>query len=378
MSNQCGAIKTDGKICNAKGKVHLSFGSYCLRHFNLSFAKDAKFRQQVKDNDRELYDRLTKEDDSDSETNSDIEDFKKSKEILAPIKKILDRNINDVIKHISIDDKESMVQVDDIIRYIQHKMIVKANEKKEAAEEKRVDAERARIAEVERARVERLVEEVRIAALNAANAHRDIIFARDPSGSIDLKAFANDEQSIHRSSVQNETKKSVEILLTRHVPYEQNTLEEIIQLFVEPKNFYWKTEENCLQAIDELTKDYNTAESFGYKYADVCDRIWMFIKEQNKKDPTNHLNLRLACETLEGIGMCANGKMARLINILQGFDDKLNIGQKSREYFQCKMSIVSKLPKEKRKGEAMQLFEIFEIPEEEHDVWIDALMETDD
>jgi hypothetical protein len=220
-------------------------------------------------------------------------------------------------------------------------------------------------------------ERLRIAAIDAANAHRDITFVRDPEGSIDLKAFAADKQSIHRSSVQDETKKSVEILLTRSVPYDQNTLEEIIQLFVEPKNFRWKTEEDCLKAIDEITKDYHTAESFGYKYADVCQRVWAFIKEENKKDPKNHLNLRLACETLEGIGMCANGKMARLINILKGFDTSLDVPQKSREYFQCKMSIVHKLPKEKRKGEAMQLFEIFEIPESEHEVWLDAVMEDE-
>jgi hypothetical protein len=49
MSTQCGALKADGKICNAKGKVHLPFGTFCLRHFNLSFAKDEKFRDQVKE-----------------------------------------------------------------------------------------------------------------------------------------------------------------------------------------------------------------------------------------------------------------------------------------------------------------------------------------
>ncbi len=341
----CIAIKADGKPCNAKGKVNLSFGSYCLRHFNLSFAKDEKFRQQVKTHDPKLYEHLTNDSDSDSE--DEIDNEKVKEKIKKPIK-VYPKKIKNEIEHLNIVPVEKH-PIDDV-----YPEIMRLLEKN------------------------RIAEEERIAALNAANAHRDITFARDPEGSIDLKAFAKDQQSIHRSSVQDETKKSVEMLLTRPIPHDQQTLEEIIHLFVEPKNFYWKKEEDCVKAIDEITKDYHSAESFGYKFADVCDRVWMFIKEENKKDPTNHLNLRLACETLEGIGMCANGKIVRLINILKGFDTSLDVPQKSREYFQCKMSIVRKLPKEKRKEETMQLFEIFEIPESEQEVWLNAVMDDDD
>ncbi len=55
MAAKCVAIKADGENCTAKSKINFTFGSFCLRHFNLKFAKDEEFRTKVKQADPEFY-----------------------------------------------------------------------------------------------------------------------------------------------------------------------------------------------------------------------------------------------------------------------------------------------------------------------------------
>ena len=46
---------------------------------------------------------------------------------------------------------------------------------------------------------------------------RQVVFRRDPEGGIDLKAFAMDSQSVHRSSVQTATEQGIKILIARPI-----------------------------------------------------------------------------------------------------------------------------------------------------------------
>ena len=207
-----------------------------------------------------------------------------------------------------------------------------------------------------------------------------VIFRRDPEGGIDLKAFATDNQYIHRSSVQSATQKAVECLMRRPEPLaaDQDTLSEIVGAFQNPEIVTWSVPERCERAIMELTEDYFNSEAFSVPYGAVCDRVWAIIRTH---EHMKELCLRLAQEVYEGRGMCSNGKMAHLINTLQGFDEETSeaaTDKKSREVFQAKMGLLQKLPNSERKAEAMKLFAEFEIPEAEHEVWLDALLDEEE
>ena len=199
-----------------------------------------------------------------------------------------------------------------------------------------------------------------------------VVFRRDPEGGIDLAAFATDMQNIHRSSVQTATEKAVTQLMLRSVDPDQDTLPEITKDLQNPKKISM-TSDTREKIIMELNHDYYESVAFSVPYGDVLDRVWTFIRSHKHRDD---IFLRLAQEILEGIGMCTNGKMARLVNVLQGFDETLLV-EAPKEVFQDKFALLRKLPNAagERGVAAQALFEEFSIPEAERAVWLEALLE---
>lgn len=223
-------------------------------------------------------------------------------------------------------------------------------------------------------------EAARRAAFNAQLRREPVVFQRDPEGGINLRAFATDTQNIHRSSVQNSTHKAVMALLARPIVVDVNVLEEITAAFNDRARVRWygpgpRGAENTRDAaITELTNDYFNTEAFSVRYGDVVDRVWTFIRGHE-----HHATLctRLAQEVYEGRGMCSNGKMARLVNVLQGFDETLET-EAPREVFQFRIAALRKRPMAEREAAARDLFREFNIVEAEHDAWLEPLLEPDD
>lgn len=199
-----------------------------------------------------------------------------------------------------------------------------------------------------------------------------VVFRRDPEGSIDLAAFATDMQNIHRSSVQTATEKAVIQLMLRSVDSDQDTLPEITKDLQDLTKISM-TNSTRERIIMELNHDYYECIAFKVPYGEVLDRVWMFIRSNKYR---NDIFLRLAQEIQEGIGMCTNGKMARLVNVLQGFDETLLVDA-PKEVFQDKFALLRKLPNAagERGVAAQALFEEFSIPEAERAVWLEALLE---
>lgn len=200
---------------------------------------------------------------------------------------------------------------------------------------------------------------------------RPVVFQRDPEGSINLVAFATDDQNIHRSSVQNETQQALRTLLDRPVPEDQETLAGIITQF-NTGAVIWFGPNARERAITEITNDYYLTEAFSVPYGAILDRVWAFIASHIHKDD---LVIRLAQEVCEGIGMCTNGKMARLVNVLQGYDETLLVQTETpREIFQRKIAMLMKQPMAERERAAQSLFTEFNIPSEEQTVWLEPLL----
>jgi len=236
-------------------------------------------------------------------------------------------------------------------------------------------------AEEERARLAR--EEARRVAAEAAHAarhaqimedlrERPVVFQRDnPDGTVNLAAFARDHESVHRSSVQNTTHKAVLTLLGRPLREGQETLAEIIAAFNERRLVRFTTDTAKDRAITELTHDYFETEAFSQKYGDVLDRVWAYIHpHENRRD----LIIRLAQEVCEGLGSCGNGKMARLINVLRGFDETIEFDA-PRELFHAQFAKLRDRPLAERAMAANEVFNEFNIPEGERNTWLEPLLE---
>jgi hypothetical protein len=199
---------------------------------------------------------------------------------------------------------------------------------------------------------------------------RPVVFGLDPEGDIDLRAFALDPQSVHRSSVQNSTHKAVVELLSRPAPpADQDTLPEIVGIFNTSETLRWPAPDVRDSTITELTDNYFNMSAFSVPYSSVLDYVWAYVCGHAEK---NELTQRLAEELYEGIGMCSNGKMARLINILQGYDESLETAA-PRELFQQRIAELMSKPLTERTIAAHALFAEFRIPEAEHETWLAPL-----
>ena len=202
---------------------------------------------------------------------------------------------------------------------------------------------------------------------------RPVVFRRDPEGSIDLAAFARDGQSVHRSSVQNATQTAVMTLMTRSLVEGQDTLPEILESFNNPRIVRFNNTTTRERTVTEITNDYFNTQAFSIMYGDVLDRVWAYIREHAEKI---ELTIRLAQEVVEGIAQCSNGKMARLINVLAGYDDTIASPAPTREMFMARIAMVAKQSVGDRETAARALFEEFSIPAEEHAVWLEPLLEA--
>jgi len=187
------------------------------------------------------------------------------------------------------------------------------------------------------------------------------VIARDPEGGVDLRALAADPQSVHRSSVQETAKRTVDDLIKRSVPTGQDTLVEV------SANMPAAHDRSVL--IYTFANDYLMSEAFGVSYGALADRVWAFIRSHTER---GELMRRLSEEVREGIGMCSNGKMARLTNVLQGYDEDMVVVV-PKEVFHDRMAQVSKMPAADRIAAARTVFVEFAIPEAEQAPWIEAL-----
>jgi hypothetical protein len=184
----------------------------------------------------------------------------------------------------------------------------------------------------------------------------------------------NDEQSVHRSSVQNATQKAVEILIRRPVPAEMEALVEITVAFND--KIVNLCNHNRDRALLELTNDYYNTVAFNRQYGDVLDRVWAYIRVHTER---SELVRRLSQEVVGGLKMCVNGKMAHLVNTLYAYDAEITAVMQnespSREVFQAKFATLMNLPQSERKEQATIIFNDYNIPEAEREEWLNPLME---
>lgn len=195
------------------------------------------------------------------------------------------------------------------------------------------------------------------------------IIARDPVGEVDLRAFGQDTQNVHRSAIQNSTAAALRVILARPLGQGQDTIPEIATEFNAAR--FQNRRARVLRELDWDLASRDLA-AFDHSFKDVLDHVWATIRTHEHKD---ELVRRLFQELYDGIGMCSNGKMCRLLCVLQGFDDQV-VAVVSRDAFQSKFATLAKLPMAQRAAAAQTVFNDYEIPEPERDAWLEPLLEA--
>lgn len=188
-------------------------------------------------------------------------------------------------------------------------------------------------------------------------------FTPPPPPKPELQAFAEDNQNVHRKVVTDNTNDQTEKLLAVTIPAEQKTLAEIHALFGKSKKVMrdvaaWYKITMCRKEADCL-------------YKRTLDGLWALIKVSPHKE---ELSKRLVQELTEAVGMCCEGHLSRLCNVLVGFDDAFTTVVSKGEILQQKMADIAALEVTTRtkKMRAKKVLEELAIPVAEHAAWLEA------
>jgi len=182
----------------------------------------------------------------------------------------------------------------------------------------------------------------------------------DPANSINLRAFAFDTESVHRQSTQGMLLANLTRLRAVPIPKGLDALGEFVLPL--PENIAYV-----------LVRDYDKLvipSSIGLlRYSILFNHLWSYIRSHPHKE---ELVKRLAEEITDGVGVCPNGKLARLMNVVEGYMEGVSTAN-PKELFQNRMAVIAKMEQVDRLKEATKAFQEFGIPEGERGPWLEAL-----
>lgn len=186
----------------------------------------------------------------------------------------------------------------------------------------------------------------------------------------ELGKMAYDKQNVHTQPVVKHTSKTTEILLSQVIPDEWD-MQSIIESYLRRNKLVVKYK----STLKDICKWYRTRTCRTKNdklYARMLDGLLVII--QSNTANKNELMKRLLEETSEAVGLCCEGHLARLANVMVGFDERFNPEVPVGEILQQKMTLIAgkDIPVEAKVFEAYAVFQELKIPDEEQAAWIDA------
>ena len=175
-----------------------------------------------------------------------------------------------------------------------------------------------------------------------------------------LAQIATNKQSVHTAAVSEQTNRAMEVLLAQTVPVTLIVPShlEFEEKAVEADVGKWYAMKTCRELNDCL-------------YQKALDGLWVLIQAHKEKD---ELVKRLLEEMKESVGMCCEGHISRLCNVLVGFDDRFSPPVPVGELLQQRIAAIAaqEVSVEQKVCLAWAVFEELKIPMEERDPWIEA------
>jgi hypothetical protein len=190
-----------------------------------------------------------------------------------------------------------------------------------------------------------------------------------------LAAFAADNQNVHTNLIVQKVKAMVQKILEIPVPaeYSTDTLKTPGEIILECK----LTKKAAQQMMSKYCEEVDIYDLGIGIYPNVLNSVWQYIKTS---EHTEDLKRILASEMQDNIGMCQQGNLSRLCNILSGYLDGLIVDTKSpREILGERLALISQSNHNSVEKflQARQALEELEIPLSEWDEWLTTLFDVD-
>jgi hypothetical protein len=186
-------------------------------------------------------------------------------------------------------------------------------------------------------------------------------------------AFHEDNQNVHLTVTVNEVvKKTIQKVITIHVPAE----------------FCWNMETlsktpgeiiaECKLSIaagkllmEKYTSDETIYDMVSGIYGKTLDSVWQYIKNSSDKAV---LIKTLKTELEDNIGMCAQGNLTRLCNVLQGYLDDMPAPSIAEILGDLLPPLMHIMDLTVRREKALQIMRTHNVPEDQQDMWLEPLM----
>ena len=187
-----------------------------------------------------------------------------------------------------------------------------------------------------------------------------------------LGAFAQDRQNIHTTIVVQKVHEMVNLITQIPVPpeYETETLKTPGEIILEcglSKKAAWQMMSKYCEEVDI----YDLGVGI---YPKILNSVWQYIKHSEHREDLKKI---LKIEMQDNIGMCQQGNLSRLCNILTGYLDGLNMDIRSpREILGDRLAELLRQEPEDMYQQARQiLYELMIAPEEWED-WLTPFMDV--
>jgi len=201
---------------------------------------------------------------------------------------------------------------------------------------------------------------------------------RPPAGT--LAAFAADTQNVHTGVVSNQTHEGVKKLLAVPVPSGQadRTKAFVARLLKDCMVAKMVTQQVATRIYADFDHWYKVSTcraQADWLYKRVFDGLILTIAANPNGGVKIELFKRLFEEMKDSLGMCCDGHITRLINVLAGFDEAFapekSVGEKTQELFAALAGKECALLEKVAEG-CLNLRK-WGVPEDEWEPWIDAL-----
>jgi hypothetical protein len=191
-----------------------------------------------------------------------------------------------------------------------------------------------------------------------------------------LAMIARDRQNVHTTAVSQQTNKGLEKLLEESK--DKSSLERAPEWFAARwllKSYgEW---EKVVRTVNDMHRWYDTRTCRihnDWLYRKTLDGLYMIVRKIESVDTKNELYKRVFEECFESIGMCCDGHISRLCNVLVGFDDAFLPPVPFGEILQNKMAAIAALEveTEEKIRQATAFFTEFAVPEPDRAAWLEA------
>lgn len=189
-----------------------------------------------------------------------------------------------------------------------------------------------------------------------------------------LDVIARDPQSVHTRAVSDQTNIGLEKLLKKaEGSVELRAPEWFAARWLVRGYGDWKT---VTRVVNDMKHWYDMPfckVDGDWLFKRALDGLYLSIRKC-KIERQRELYQRVFEESLESVGMCCEGHISRLCNVMVGFDDAFVSPVPFGEILQSKMAAISnmEIDTDEKIKQATAFFNEFSVPETERSAWLEA------